>query len=170
MHDFIIVRTALSRCTSLYPKFHKIRIFIFGLQSNNTRCSEHPGTISDVEGGPAAHIALIWACREWGRTLSLSAIWPASSFPINAPLSSGGQIRQVVQCTNAACGSVRLSFPYPLCIQTLHTALWKLSVLIPASGGRKKCLFRQHHGHSYTAAMARPNNDVKNDAHHLWYW
>jgi hypothetical protein len=37
-------------------------------------------------------------------------------------------------------------------------------------GSVENGLFRQHHGHSRTAAVAKPNNDVKNDAHYFGKW
>ena len=32
----------------------------------------------------------------------------------------------------------------------------------------KMAFFWQHHGHSRTTAVEKPNNDVKNDAHYVW--
>ncbi|KAJ7445638.1 hypothetical protein FB451DRAFT_1189053 [Mycena latifolia] len=55
-----------------------------------------------------------------------------------------------------------------LCKAACGTSALKLLVLTPAPGGRRKCgkwlknaLFGQKCGHSRTAAVAKPNNDVK---------
>jgi hypothetical protein len=60
----------------------------------------------------------------------------------------------------AACGTVRLLFPHRPCIQTLPTVRCKLLMLIPAIrwevGAWKMAFFWQRHGHSRTAAVARP--------------
>jgi hypothetical protein len=68
----------------------------------------------------------------------------------------------------APCGfCLPINYVFKTCISVLSMLL----ALIPASCRKRSVengLFRQHHSHSRTAVVEKPNNDIKNDAHHVW--